>query len=132
MSKDTEVNKMALAKAIYAEIRGAEKPRKAFIERATAEIGLSTAGASSYHQMLKSAAAGKDMYRHHKPVKKEAVAPIAKPSNKGPKAKAAAVEVTASLPWTAEKAGKVKHFASRDKARAYNKDNGGGWKIAKV
>lgn len=62
------MSKMEVASQIFNEVyrdNSIERPRQVFIREAQ-EHGLTEAGASTYHQMLKDRAEGKDMYRHHR------------------------------------------------------------------
>jgi len=89
-TETNKVNKMAIAKAIYAEVTAdasVASPRKAFMQRFIAEGPASKDCASAYYQMNKNAAAnGGKLYVHHsastKKRKEKAAAaaePIARP-----------------------------------------------------
>lgn len=82
----TKVNKMAVAKTIFAEVTANAEishPRKVFIERLV-EAGATPRGASAYYQMLRTEASGGKLYKHHltpkqRDARRAAVEPIARP-----------------------------------------------------
>ena len=87
-TETAKVNKMAIAKSIYATVTAdatVAKPRKEFISQFITQTGSTNQCASAYFQMNRTAASGGKLYKHHltpkqRSVKAAVVAePIARP-----------------------------------------------------
>jgi hypothetical protein len=125
-----KVKKIDLAEVLFKEVhlQGHEKPRAVFMKRAQKELELSKNCAASYYQMLKYEADGKGTrYKHHNKKKVEPIAEVIVEET-------ATEEVATNdgKSWVAIKGEVVEYFGSRNAARKFNSENGGGFKIEKV